>query len=126
MMMKVLGNFPLLLALLMINACTSVVPIPELSHNQPIGNPLDAYVRVLQTYVNERGEVDFPKLQKQRTDLDTYVAYVAQLSASTISNPDARLAHYINSYNALSMYNVLACGLGKNSLLLFAGISHRR
>ena len=64
-------------------------------------------------HIRPATEVDFPALQKHQTDLDSYVAYVAQLKASSISNPNERLAHYINSYNALSMYNVLASGIPK-------------
>ncbi len=72
---------------------------------------LAAYARVLQDYVNERGEVNFSALQKQPADLNQYVAYVAQRAASSIADKDERLAHYLNSYNALSMYNVLQSGI---------------
>ena len=103
------------LALLMgwLCGCTTLVPIPELQSTQHSGNPIDGYARVLQTYVNERGEVDFPALQKQPGDLYNYIAYVAQYPANSIANPNARLAHYINSYNALSMYNVIASDVPK-------------
>ena len=111
--MKNLSILSLLMTLVLLSACATLIPIPEPLSTQRSGNPLDAYARVLQTYVNKRGEVDFPALQKHQTDLDSYVAYVAQLKASSISNPNERLAHYINSYNALSMYNVLASGIPK-------------
>jgi Protein of unknown function, DUF547 len=111
--MKNLSILSLLMALVLLSACATLVPIPEPLSAQRSGDPLDAYARVLRTFVNERGEVDFPALQKHHTDLDNYVAYVAQLPASSISNPNERLAHYINSYNALSMYTVLASGIPK-------------
>jgi Protein of unknown function, DUF547 len=101
------------MAFLMLGGCTTLVPAPELLSIQANEAPEAAYARVLQNYVNERGEVDFPALQKHRTDLDNYLAFIAQLSATTISNPNQRLAHYLNSYNALSMYNVLASGIPK-------------
>lgn len=103
------------LALLMgwLCGCTTLVPIPTLQSTQHSGNPIDGYARVLQTYVNACGEVDFPALQKQPGDLYNYIAYVAQYPANSIANPNARLAHYINSYNALSMYNVLASNIPK-------------
>lgn len=68
---------------------------------------------MLQRYVNERGEVDFPALQGNRADLDYYVAYIARTPASHFTDGNERLTHYINSYNALSMYNVLESGIPK-------------
>jgi Protein of unknown function, DUF547 len=103
----------LFLITLLLCGCTTLVPMPEPPTTQQSESPSDAYRRILQTYVNERGEVDFPKLQKHRADLDTYIAHIAQLPAASISNPNLRLAHYINSYNALSMYNVLASDIPK-------------
>jgi hypothetical protein len=111
--MRTLNATALLIAFVLLHGCTTLVPIPEPQSIQRSDNPLDAYARVLHTYVNERGEVDFPALQKQPGDLYDYIAYVAQLPANSITNPNARLAHYINSYNALSMYNVLASNIPK-------------
>jgi hypothetical protein len=73
--------------------------------------PIRAYARVLERYVDARGQVDFQALAADRADLDRYVAYIARTPASALSDPRERLAHYINSYNALSMYNVLALGI---------------
>lgn len=101
----------LVMVIMLLNACATLVPAPEPISSLRTAEPLAAYTRVLQSYVNERGEVDFPALQKHRADLDNYVAYVAQLPATSISNANERLAHYINSYNALSMYNVLDSGI---------------
>ena len=103
----------LAMLLMLLNGCSTLVPAPEPLSNLRSAEPLAAYARVLQSYVNERGEVDFPALQQHRADLDRYIAYVAQLPASSISNANERLAHYINSYNALSMYNVLESGIPK-------------
>ncbi|MEQ1543935.1 DUF547 domain-containing protein [Methyloglobulus sp.] len=111
--MRKLNATALLIAFVLLHGCTTLVPIPEPQSIQRSDNPLDAYARVLHTYVNESGEVDFPALQKQPGDLYYYIAYVAQFPASSISNPNVRLAHYINSYNALSMYNVLASNIPK-------------
>ena len=97
--------------LLLLNGCSSLVPVPHPMPNAVGEEPLAAYARVLQTYVNDRGEVNFSALQSQRADLDSYVAFVARLPANSIANANERLAHYINSYNALSMYNVLASGI---------------
>ena len=105
----------LVIAIMLLNACSTLVPAPEPLSNLRTADPLAGYTRVLQNYVNERGEVDFPALQTHRADLDNYIAYVARLPASSINNPNDRLAHYINSYNALSMYNVLESGIPKTN-----------
>jgi hypothetical protein len=103
----------LLCALLLLSGCSTLVPVPDAPADLDREKPVEAYARVLHTYVNARGEVDFPALQKQRADLDRYVAYIARTPASSIRDPNERLAHYLNSYNALSMYNVLASGIPK-------------
>lgn len=103
----------LAILLLLLNGCATLVPAPESASILNGNAPLAAYARVLQRYVNERGEVDFSALQQHRDDLDNYIAYVAQLPARSISNANERLAHYINSYNALSIYNVLESGIPK-------------
>ena len=48
-------------------------------------------------------------LQEDRADLDRYLAYIARTPASAFAAPQELLAHYINSYNALSMYNSSFC-----------------
>lgn len=78
-----------------------------------------AWARVLDRFVNEVGEVDFEALSQDRIDLDHYVRYVAQEPLlgldATGSTPDAlaheRLAHLINAYNAMSMFNVIDSGI---------------
>lgn len=105
----------LTMAILLLSACATFVPAPEPLTNLRTAEPLAAYTRVLQNFVNERGEVDFAALKKYRADLDHYIAYVARLPASSISNTNDRLAHYINSYNALSMYNVIESGIPKTN-----------
>jgi hypothetical protein len=98
---------------LVLNGCSTLVKAPEPLQEFHRELPLAAYARVLQRYVNERGEVDFPALQRNRADLDYYVAYIARTPASHFTDGNERLTHYINSYNALSMYNVLESGIPK-------------
>ena len=66
--------------------------------------------RVLATYVNAQGHVDFRALARAPTDLETYVTWLATTDAAAWPDPRARLAHYVNSYNALSMFGVIAGG----------------
>ena len=70
-----------------------------------------AWARVLDRFVNEAGEVDFSALAADRADLDRWVAQVATLDPSAFASDAERLAHHINAYNALSMYNVITAGI---------------
>ena len=76
--------------------------------------PYQQWARVLERFVNDRGEVDFHRLASDRADLDVFLEYVARVSPRTapelFPGRDAALAYYINAYNALSMYNVIDSG----------------
>lgn len=104
-------NAVLLFVVLGLAACSTLVPAPNSTPARARGDPIAAYARVLTKFVDARGEVDFPALAADRNDLDDYVAYVAHTPATAFADVNDRLAHYINSYNALSMYNVLAAGI---------------
>src|ERR1700737_832067 len=62
-------------------------------------------------FVNGRGEVDFRALARDRVDLDTFLDFVAHAGPrsdpGSFTNREAKLAYYINSYNALAMFNVV-------------------
>jgi hypothetical protein len=93
-------------------ACATRVPAPT-----PSGPALNAqtapaaWARVLESRVNERGEVDFEALSRERGDLDRYVRYVADTPLDSFADGLPRLAHMINAYNALSMFNVIESGI---------------
>ena len=78
------------------------------------GDPDQAWARVLARFVSERGEVDFRALSRDRGDLDAFLVHVARISPRSTpeSFPDreAKLAYYINAYNALAMFNVIDSG----------------
>ncbi len=71
-----------LLVQITFSGCASLVKLPELTGDVEVELPIQAYARVLHTYVNDRGEVDFPALQRDRADLERYVVYVARTPAS--------------------------------------------
>lgn len=81
-------------------------------------DPQKAWASVLSRYVDSSGRIDFVGISKDRADLDTFVAWVASTSPATspnaFPNKDAKLAYYVNAYNALAMYNVLASGMPKD------------
>ena len=83
------------------------------------GGPLDSsllrWSRVLGTYVNEQGQIDFQGLANNPEELQTFVDYIATTSPGSdpavFPSTASRIAYFINSYNALSMYNVLDSGI---------------
>jgi hypothetical protein len=94
-----------------LSACSTLVRVPEAPVAGRGGPPIEAYARVLERFVNDRGEVDFSALARDRADLDAYVIHVAGTPFGDFPAGHERLAHYINAYNALSMYNVLDSGI---------------
>ena len=101
----------LLLLVGMVSACTRVLP-PPAPAGHPTLPPDEAWARVLQRAVDAQGRVNFALVAQDRIDLESYLTYVAQVSPR--SHPELfpsrwdALAYYINSYNALAMYGVLA------------------
>lgn len=120
------------LLMLLLGACSTVVYVPARSGlgapatNSVGGNAgaptvsLDdaraGYARVLQRHVNDQGEVDFAALRDDASDaglgaLEGYVQAIAATPLDAAPTQQARLAHMVNAYNALSMYNVIASGI---------------
>ena len=69
---------------------------------------------MLARFVNERGEVDFRALARERSDLDAFLESIARTSPRShpelFANREAKIAYYINAYNALAMFNVIDTG----------------
>jgi len=105
-------RFAALLFAFVTAACTVVGPPPV---QEPLargrGDAIAAYARVLQRFVDDHGAVDFEALAHDRAGLDTYVRFIAATPLESFAAGDERLAHYINSYNALSMFNVVESGV---------------
>lgn len=74
-------------------------------------DPYEHWAQVLTRFVNERGEVDFRALARERGNLDAFLDYVARVSPRStpeaFASREAKLAYYINAYNALAMFNVV-------------------
>ena len=64
-----------------------------------------AWERMLRKHVAENGEVNYAAIQKDRADLDSFVALMAKVSPENspalFPTPAHELAYYINAYNAL-------------------------
>lgn len=67
--------------------------------------------RVLARFVNTAGELDFAALAQDRADLDQYLRHVADQPLDSLPDGPVRLAHMINAYNALALFNVLQSGI---------------
>jgi hypothetical protein len=102
---------------LLLSACSTVIKLSQAEAPLiPLAQAERNYAAVLQRHVNDQGEVDFQALQSDKTAsglpaLESYVQAIAVTPLNAAATPQARLAHMINSYNALSMYNVLASGI---------------
>lgn len=74
-----------------------------------------AWSDVLTRRVDRTGRVDFSMPASDRAKLDAIVGFVA--AVDPVSSPalfpgrEARLAYYINAYNALAMYGILDAGV---------------
>ena len=98
----------LLVALLA--GCSTLVPAPS-GPAPTVAAAHAAWARVLADFVNPRGEVDFEALARDRADLERYLRHVAVTPLDSLPDGPERLAHMINAYNALSMFNVLQSGI---------------
>lgn len=96
--------------LALLAGCSTLVPAPAVPPPTPAAAHA-AWARVLATHVNALGEVDFHALARDREALDRYVRHVAEVPLDGLPDGPVRLAHMINAYNALSMYNVLESGI---------------
>lgn len=101
--------------------CATRHPPPALSAYT--GSPLASWARVLDLYVDGEGRVDFAALAEAPRPLEHVVAWIAVAGPGTepdlVADPDAKLACYVNAYNALAMYNVLESGTVPADLLGF-------
>ena len=98
------------LAMFVLAGCATRVVMPNApAATAPVAQ--SAWARVLERFVNERGDVDFLALSQDRVDLDRYVRFVADTPIAHLATGDEKLAHMINAYNALSMFNVIESGI---------------
>jgi Protein of unknown function, DUF547 len=106
-------------ALMLLSACSTLVHAPSNTSRVTLADAERGYARVLQTHVNTQGEVAFAALRDDATAsgigaLENYVAAIAATPLDAAPSADARLAHMINAYNALSMYNVIASNIPRS------------
>ena len=107
--MRMLWRVILLLAALL-GGCSTLVPTPQRAAPDAAAAQA-AWARVLHRFVNQQGEVDFAALAAMPADLEGYVRHIADTPLIAYPDGSARLAHMINAYNALSMFNVIDSGI---------------
>ncbi len=96
-------------------ACTTIggsVPQPDAD------DPQAAWARVLARHIDPEGRIDFTGLAADRSDLGSFIAYIAHTPPDAFAERKAKLAYLINSYNALSMASVLDLGIPERLDLL--------
>lgn len=120
-----LASAAALLLTVALAGCAVNVPPPKTAGSTGTAAPAaDAaavekgWANVLSKYVDESGKIDFVGVSKDRAELDAYVAWIGRVSPANtpaaFPTKDARLAYYINAYNALALYNVLESGMPKD------------
>ena len=105
--------------LLLLGACSTLVQVPTQATRVTLPDAERGYARALQRHVNAQGEVDFAALRDDGSEngiraLENYVAAIHVTPLNAAPTADARLAHMINAYNALSMYNVIASNIPRS------------
>ena len=81
---------------------------------------LSPWAKVLESFVDEKGFVDYKALNQDRVDLDSFIRTIE--ATGPTSNPqafadsDSQLAYYINAYNALVFQGVLSRGPEQKSV----------
>ena len=106
-----------------LSACSTLVAPPKVSLVDSTSANA-AWAQVLKTHVTAQGNVDFYALAQAPAGLESYVRFVADTPLEAFAEGSQRLTHMINSYNALSMYNVIQSGIpqthaGLNKLKFF-------
>lgn len=113
--------------LLSLILCSTAVPAVE----RPPGSVSEwesLWTDVLTENVDEFGRIDFVAVARNRTKLDQVVAFIAANDPTsqpgTFPSREAKLAYYINAYNALAMYGIVDAGIpsslgGLNKITFF-------
>jgi hypothetical protein len=84
-----------------------------------------AWERVLAERVDDAGRIDFEGLRREPADLGSFVRWLCD--AGPASDPEsfpdreARIAYWIDAYNALAMWNVLHAGVLPEDKIRFFG-----
>ena len=86
------------------------------------------YAEVLQTYVSDRGLVDYKGLQANRQQLDRFNQSLGSISPETYAawNEAKQVAFLINAYNAFTLQSIIDQNPIKDSIRDISGVWNRR
>lgn len=96
---------------LLASACGLRLTPPKPLESKPVLLPEEAWTRVLEKRLDAQGRFDYQGLREEPAELQGFLSYVATFSPE--SDPDrfptaaARLAYWINAYNAVAAYAVI-------------------
>ncbi|MBI1765150.1 MAG: DUF547 domain-containing protein [Acidobacteria bacterium] len=79
------------------------------------------YDRLLRTYVDARGLVNYAGLKKELGALKGFVDQLGAADPLAISEPDERLRYYLTAYNAWVLYHAANAYPAKNEMWNFIG-----
>lgn len=98
------------------SGCASNIPHPAVEGFSPANltyqEAKDLWGKTLKKVVKPYGMIDFQEAAAESSGLSAYLSFVAEVGP--YNHPDkfasrgAKLAHFINSYNALAMYAIIA------------------
>jgi hypothetical protein len=107
-----------LMALSLLSLISIATPAPALDSATKalsIGEWETLWTRVLSQHVDEWGRIDFDALSQNHADLDRVVAFIGAVDPDShpqlFPDKQSRLAFYVNAYNSLAMYGVVAAGV---------------
>jgi len=112
--MKHFSNLAFLILLIVLPlGCTFIAPmaVPNRTETEPRTFSHEGFDKVLQRFVNDRGEVDYAALKKDVQELDRYYLLLAAYSPDShphlFPSEQSALAYWINAYNAVAIKIVL-------------------
>ncbi|NJL47894.1 MAG: DUF547 domain-containing protein [Leptolyngbyaceae cyanobacterium SM2_5_2] len=126
-------SFMALSAIVLLSGCASA-PISTQGHQTPSVSastadsaaPLvyDDYARILETYVDDNGLVDYPGLQANPEPLKAFIAQLGAVSPATYEGWEEaeQIAFLINAYNAITLESIIAQEPLKNSIRDIVGV----
>jgi Protein of unknown function, DUF547 len=121
--------FRLIGAIALLPACTNapplaqrVSPIAATRSAQPF--TYEGYGKVLKTYVNAQGFIDYPALQANPQLLKDVVAEIGAVAPSTYAawGDSDKIAFLINAYNAITLESIINQKPLKNSIKDIFGV----
>lgn len=88
-------------------SATPVIQESAIAQNQPFS--YEPYARVLATYVDAEGQVDYQALGANRGDLDSFNESLATLPRSTYDSwtTEQKIALWVNAYNSLTLQAIV-------------------